>query len=52
MERELQIGVALLAVCIRLTKHGIQKGDVGLHRALVDAWLDAANDQEFTRTKK
>jgi hypothetical protein len=51
MAREPQIGVALLAVCIQLTKHGIRKGDTGLHRAL-DAWLDAANDQEFALTKK
>jgi hypothetical protein len=51
MARELQIGAALLAVCIRLTKHGIRKGDIGLHRAL-DAWLDAANDQEFAQKKK
>ena len=51
MSKEPQIGAALLAVCVRLTKHGIRKGDVGLHRAL-DVWLDVADHQELALTKK
>jgi hypothetical protein len=41
MVKEPLIGVTLLALCMQLTQHGVQRGDDRLHKA-VDKFLDVA----------